>query len=399
MNPKSLSRKVRRGGVRAVALGCGVASLAGCQFGGLNSLNMPGTAGHGSGGFSITVDVPSVETMPQNSPVMVDDVTVGSVSGVDAVQRSDGTFYAAVKLSLDKNVKLPANSVARVAQTSLLGSQHIELTPPIGQQPVGQLQNGSKIQLSAGSKGYPTTEEVLSALGVVVNKGNLGALGEITDEAYAAVAGRQGQFLDLIPRLAEFTAALDRQTNDIIATAEGLNRVAGTLAAHKDSLSRAIDSLPGALKVLNDNRKNIVDTFAALQRFSTVASHVLEATQDDIAADFKDLYAVLKPVNDNRAALVSDLDVLPTFPFSTRYLRRAVRGDYLNVFVTFDLTIRRLGETIFTTGKFDPNMQHLNEVIYPPEWLAGAFANLNGQAADPFKIPPGTASGQEVPPN
>lgn len=398
MTRNALCCKLRRGGVRTVALGSGMAVLAGCQFGGLNSMNMPGTAGHGPGSYSITVDVPDVATMPQNSPVMVDDVTVGSVSGVDAMQRPDGTFYAALKLSLDKNVKLPANSVARVAQTSLLGSQHIELAPPLGQQGVGELRDGSKISLANGSR-YPTTEEVLSALGVVVNKGNLGALGDITDEAYAAVAGRQGQFVDLIPRLAEFTAALNAQTNDIIATAEGLNRVAGTLAAHKDSLSRALDTLPGALRVLNDNRKNIVDTFAALQSFATVASHILSQTKDDIAADLKDLYAVIKPINDSRADFISDLDLLPTFPFTTRYRRRAIRGDYLNVFVTFDLTIRRLGETIFTTSYFDPNMPHLNDVVNPPDWLIGSFANLNGHAADPFKIPPGTASGQEVPPS
>jgi len=81
--------------------------LTGCQFGGLNSLNMPGTAGHGEGSYKITVELPDVATLPQNSPVMVDDVTVGSVSGIDAVQRPDGTFYAAVQLSLDKNVNLP----------------------------------------------------------------------------------------------------------------------------------------------------------------------------------------------------------------------------------------------------------------------------------------------------
>ena len=47
---------------------------------------------------------------------------------------------------------------------------------------------------------------MLSSLGVVVNKGNLGALQDITDEAFAAVAGRQGSFADLIPRLAELTS-------------------------------------------------------------------------------------------------------------------------------------------------------------------------------------------------
>ncbi|MCW2560340.1 MAG: Mammalian cell entry, partial [Mycobacterium sp.] len=107
---------------RGLVLGSGVLLLAGCQFGGLNSLDMPGTAGHGSGSYTITVDLPDVATLPQNSPVMIDDVTVGSVSGIEAMQRPDGTFFAAVKLALDGNVNLPQNSTATVAQTSLLGS-------------------------------------------------------------------------------------------------------------------------------------------------------------------------------------------------------------------------------------------------------------------------------------
>ena len=79
--------------LRGGALAAGSALLAGCQFGGLNSVALPGTAGHGPGSYSITVNLADVATLPQNSPVMVDDVTVGSVSGIDAMQRSDGSFY------------------------------------------------------------------------------------------------------------------------------------------------------------------------------------------------------------------------------------------------------------------------------------------------------------------
>jgi phospholipid/cholesterol/gamma-HCH transport system substrate-binding protein len=378
--------------LRALAISSGAILLAGCQFGGLNSLNMPGTAGHGAGSYQITVELPDVATLPQNSPVMVDDVTVGSVSGIDAVQRPDGSFYAAVKLSLDRNVNLPANATATVAQTSLLGSQHIELAAPEGEPGVGRLAEGSNIPQDRTGR-YPTTEEVLSSLGVVVNKGNLGALQDITDETYNAVAGRAGTFADLIPRLAELTSSLDRQTNDIIAAAEGLNRFAGILARSKDSLGRTLDTLPAALAVLNNNRANIVDAFGALGSFATIASRILEQTKDDFAADFKDLFPVIKSLNDNADYFIKDLEFLPTFPFHYSYLRNAVRGDYLNVFVTFDLTVRRLGETIFTTSLgLDPNMKRMGEVINPPDFLTGAMANLSGQAADPFKIPPGTAT-------
>ena len=79
---------------------------------------------------------------------MVNDVTVGSVSGIDAVQRPDGTFYASVKVSLDRDVNLPANAMAKVAQTSLLGSQHIELSAPTTEAGTGRLAEGATIPLS-----------------------------------------------------------------------------------------------------------------------------------------------------------------------------------------------------------------------------------------------------------
>jgi phospholipid/cholesterol/gamma-HCH transport system substrate-binding protein len=370
-----------RGSVLAVS---GV-MLSGCSFGGLNSLNMPGTAGHGGGAYSITVEVADVATLPQNSPVMIDDVTVGSVSGITAEQRSDGTFYAAVKLALDKNVVLPANSTANVSQTSLLGSLHIDLAAPKDQPPKGRLADGSRIVES-------TTEEVFSALGVVVNKGNVGALEEITDEFYQAVAGRQGQFVDLIPRLAELTSGLNRQVNDIIAAVDGLNRFSSILARDKDNLGRTLDTLPDALRVLNRQRDNIVGAFGALKKLADVTSHVLSRTKADFAADLKDLYPVVKALNDNRKDFVTSLQLLLTFPFPNFGIKQAVRGDYLNVFTTFDLTLRRLGETFFTTSyALDPNMMHMADVLNPPDFLLGEMANLSGQAADPFTIPPGAA--------
>ena len=384
---------MRRIWLRGGVLAAGSVLLAGCQFGGLNSLSLPGTAGHGSGAYQITVEMPDVATLPQNSPVMVDDVTVGSVSGIQAEQRSDGSFYAAVKLALDKNVVLPANATAAVAQTSLLGSLHIDLARPKDKPATGRLVEGSRIAESHTGR-FPTTEEVFSALGVVINKGNVGALEEITDETYQAVAGRQSQFVDLVPRLAELTAGLNRQVNDIIDAVDGLDRFSAILAHDKDNLGRALDTLPDAVRVLNQQRGHIVDAFAALKKLATVTSHILSKTKVDFAEDLKGLYSVVKALNDSRKEFVTSLQILLTFPFPNFGIKNAVRGDYLNVFTTFDLTLRRLGETFFTTSyALDPNMMHMSEVLNTPDFLTGEMANLSGQAADPFTIPPGTAAG------
>ncbi|KRD14401.1 mammalian cell entry protein [Mycobacterium sp. Root265] len=360
--------------------------VTGCQFSGVNSLDMPGTAGHGAGSFVITVELPNVSSLPQNSPVKVDDVTVGSVSGVKAMQRNDGSFYAAVQLSLTRQVDLPANPVVRVAQTSLLGSQHIELAAPDTTPAVGRLTSGTTVPISQAAN-YPTTEDVLSSLGIVVSKGNLGALQDITDELYAAVVGRAGEFDGLIPRLAELAAAVDRQTGDIIASLEGLDRVATTLAAGNDKLARTLAALPEALRVLDDNAGNVVDAFAALKRLSEVTARVLAQTKTDLAADLKDTYPVVKAFADSADDIVDSLPYLPTYPLPGTYLDQAVRGDFLNAFVTIDLTLRRIGESLFTTSPLDPNMKHLNDVVNAPDFLTGAMANVSGQAADPFTVP------------
>ena len=307
---------------------------------------------------------------------MVDDVTVGSVSGIEAMQRPDGTFYAAVKLSLDENVNLPQNSTATVAQTSLLGSQHIELTPPGRRGAVRPSSRRARTSRWPTTGRYPTTEEVLSSLGVVVNKGNLGALQDITDEAYNAVAGRAGQLRRSDPaarRADRLAGSADRRHHRSRRRPEPVRRNPGSQQGQPGPHPRLVARrAEGAQRQPRQHRRR-VRCAAALRQQSRRTS--CPKTKDDFAADFKDLYPVIKSLNDNAGLRIKDLEFLPTFPFHYKYLRRAVRGDYLNVFATFDLTLRRLGESVFTTSwGFDPNMAAHERGRQPaglPDRLAG----------------------------
>ena len=368
-------------------LGSAILLASGCSFGGLNSLNLPGTVGHGAGSFDITVELPDVSTLPENSPVLVDDVTVGSVSGQRVMQRPDGTFYAALQLSLSSAVRLPANATVTLGQTSLLGSQHVQLAGPSSEPPEGVLSHGATIPEQRAGR-YPSTEEVLSTLGVVLNKGNLGALQDITDELYDAVEGRTGQFADLLPRLADLTAAVDRQSDDLVTAMESINRVTSKFAANDTTITAALEALPEASRTLNANAGRIIDTFTALRRFSETASRILAQTKTDITADLSDAYAVAKPLNEHAQELIDALPIIATYPFPQTGIKQAVRGDYLNAIATLDLTQRRFGENVFTTSPLDPNMKHLSEILTTPDFLVGEQANLSGQAADPFSAPP-----------
>jgi ABC-type transporter Mla subunit MlaD len=49
-------------------------------------------------------------------------------------------WQADVEISVQPDVVVPANAVATVGQTSLLGSMHLALNPPLGQPPSGRLE-------------------------------------------------------------------------------------------------------------------------------------------------------------------------------------------------------------------------------------------------------------------
>ena len=112
-------------------------SVTGCAFGGLNSLPLPGTVGHGPGASTYHVEVANVGTLESNSPVLVSDVVVGSVGKMTVRD-----WHADVEVSVKPDVTIPANAVASVGQTSLLGSMHLALNPPLGQAPTGKLHPG-----------------------------------------------------------------------------------------------------------------------------------------------------------------------------------------------------------------------------------------------------------------
>ena len=128
------------------------AAATGCQWKGLNSVALPGVEGVGPGAYTVQAQMPDVDHLSPNSRVRVDDVTVGNVTNIE--RRG---WNALVTMSLNENVVLPANATATLGQTSLLGSQHIELAPPADTAPEGRLKAGSVIPLES-SDSFPTTE-------------------------------------------------------------------------------------------------------------------------------------------------------------------------------------------------------------------------------------------------
>jgi virulence factor Mce-like protein len=367
---------------RLVALvGCAALLLSGCSWGGVNSLPLPGAPGRVPGATTFHVEIANVGSLESNSPVLIDDVTVGSV-GAMTVHR----WHADVEVFVKPGITVPANAVATIGQTSLLGSSHLALNPPIGQAPTGRLEPGATIGLNNSST-YPTTEQTLASLSAVANAGGLGQLGDIIKNFNAAFGGHQDAIRDMITRLDTFVGTFNRQRDNLIATIKTLNRLGGTFAEQRDLITKALRNVPPALAVLVRERDQITTALDKLRVFSDTATGVVNDVQADLVTDLHHLEPTLRALADVGPQIGQAIEFTTVFPYGQKAVDRSVKGDYINLSATVDLTIPRLKREIFMGTRWGDPTQEIQAAIGDPGYAEQQRDPLGILAPPPGNIP------------
>lgn len=327
MTGETTARRLRPALLVAAAL---VVLLSGCRFDGIESMTLPGGKGTGSDGIKLTVELPDVGTLTTNAQVKVDDVAVGTVTEVRAEQ-----WHAVAELSLEPDVEVPANAIAKVGVNTLLGAAFVELVSP--GKPAGTLRSGDRIPLERG-QAYPSTEQVLSAASLALNGGGLEQLSTITTELNRVLGGNDRAVADLLPRLESFVGALDGQREDILAAVNDVARLSKRFAKDRNVVTDALDELGPALKVLARNRPALTKALTALTDLSDVATPLVKRVKSDLLADLRDIVPVLRSVVAAGNSAVSALGFAATFPFAPETVQNACRGSYCNLTLMLDLT-------------------------------------------------------------
>ena len=349
--------------------------VSGCgDWQGLNSLPLPGVEGRGPGAFTIQAQMPDVDNIEPNSRVRVADVTVGNVTKIERQG-----WNALVTMELNENVQLPANATAKLGQTSLLGSLHIELAPPTDVAPEGRLHEGSLIPLESASK-YPSTEQTLASVALLLNGGGIGQVQDITEAFSTAWTGREADLRSLIEQLDIFIGYVNDQKGDIIAANESINNLVGQIAEQKPVVDRALRTIPDALEVLKDQRNNLSEALVQLGRFSALAADSVDQTKEALVQELRDHGPTLEQLANAGPALTRALSFLPTFPFPKETLTNWIRGDYANLSLIVDMTLSRIDQGLFTGTRFECNLT----------WLELFWGRTVGQMPSPCNhhVPP-----------
>jgi phospholipid/cholesterol/gamma-HCH transport system substrate-binding protein len=325
---------LRKGGALAWAA-VGSLLLSGCEFNGWYDVQLPGGAAADGHAYHVTVEFRDVLDLVPQSAVKVNNVTVGAVEKVEL----DG-WHARVRLRVADSVRLPANAVAELRQTSMLGEKYVALSAPPGTAPVGRLGDGDRIPLSRSGRN-PEIEEVLSALSALLNGGGVAQLKTITVELNKALDGRENRVRSLLKELNTFIGGLDDQRKDIVRALKAVDRLAQRLGTEKKTIAQAVDTMPPALKVLADQRRDLTKMLTALSKLGTTGTKVVEASHDDTVANLEKLRPILRQLNKAGDDLPNSLELLTTYPFP-RNAVNAVKGDYVNLDITADLDLSDL---------------------------------------------------------
>ncbi|RFD26378.1 mammalian cell entry protein [Mycobacterium uberis] len=315
--------------------------LSSCSWRGISNVSIPGGPGSGKGSYTIYVQMPDTLAINGNSKVMVADVTVGSIRAINLKN-----WVATLTLGLNRDVKLPKNATAKIGQTSLLGSQHVELAAPANPSPE-LLKDGDTIPLK-NSSAFPTTEQTLASISLILRGGGIPNLETLTNEVFNFFHGRGDQIHAFLTKLDTFVSQLNQQRDDITHAINSTNRLLTYVGSRSDVLDRVLTDIPPLIKHFADTKNLLINTTDSVGQLSQAADQYLSEVRGPLHTNLQALGCPLRELSRASPYLVGALKLILTQPFDVDTVPKIMRGDYQNVSLTLDVTYSAMDNAVLT---------------------------------------------------
>jgi phospholipid/cholesterol/gamma-HCH transport system substrate-binding protein len=318
--------------------------LSSCGWRGISNVAIPGGPGSGAGSYTLYVQMPDTLAINGNSKVMVADIFVGSIKEIQLKN-----WVATLTLGVDKSVKLPKNATAKIGQTSLLGSQHIELAAPPNPSPE-LLKDGDTIPLKNASA-FPSVEQTLASLALILRGGGIPNLEVLQNEIFNIFNGRGDQIRAFLGKLDTFTDQLNQQRDDITHAIDSTNRLLVYVGGRNDVLERVLTDIPPLIKFFanKDYQQHLINAVDSVGRLSQYADQYLSEARGPLHTDLQHLQCPLRELGRASPDLIGALKLILTLPFDIDAVPTVIRGDFLNVSLTLDTTYSAV-DNAFLTG-------------------------------------------------
>ena len=323
--------------VALMAVAC--LALTGCDFD-VYDLPLPGGADTGAQPMKLHVEFPDVLDLVPDSAVKVDEVSVGKVTDVKLV---DG--HADVTVEIRRDTRLPANAVAQIRQTSLLGEKFVSLAAPATDPSPTLLRSGDVIPLERAGRN-PEVEEVLGALSLVLNGGGVAQLKTIATELNSALAGHEDAAKSVLTQVEVLMRNLDDNKASIVQALESIDRLSQSVRSQEKTIDATLEELPSALTSIDAQRKDLVTMLQALSRLGDVGVRVINASKVATTQVIRNLEPTLTQLANAGDSLVKGFGTALTYPFvdevvgrDPQVARNLHMGDYVNLSIDLQIDV------------------------------------------------------------
>jgi len=219
--------------------------------------------------------------LAESSPVEVNGYKVGVVQSVDFVDAVSGRLLVA--FSVDKNFRLPKNTVAEIVPVSLLGGMKVQFI--YGNGP-GTYSEGDTIP---GRLAPSLTDKIDSELMPVKDK--ISNLIVVLDSVISSVK-------DVMD--ADFRKNLGGTLSNLNSTTQSIDNI---LTAKEKELKTTLDNVNKFTKMLAENSEKMNSTFSNLQAISdTLAAADIYATISNLKASLEGASKMMSNLNSGKGS-------------------------------------------------------------------------------------------------
>jgi phospholipid/cholesterol/gamma-HCH transport system substrate-binding protein len=284
---------------------------------GLSLQNLP--VGTGGSGYQVTAVFADVGRLPMGGAVRLGQAVVGRVSTIGTAD-----FRAVVELDIDRHVRLPVGTTARLELASPLGEEFVILQPP-STSDGSLLGDGSVIPIEQTSRG-PDIENALAAVGTLLNGSGLDQARTIVTELNTALSGREQQVRDLLGQLEQILASLDRHRAEITGLIDSVHATSQHLADNQATLDAALTQVRPAIDALLAERERFTTLLGNTATLSHATAGLLEQTDESLTRQVEQFRPVLADLRSLDGSLGGTVQELRRFSGS---FQQAVPGDYV----------------------------------------------------------------------
>lgn len=275
-------------------------------------------AGGGSGTITTSATFPDVGTLALGAQVKMADVPVGNVTAI----KLDGD-RARVTMSLEKDADVPANVVAKIDRTTVLGERYVDLSVP--RHPSGRLADGTPIRRTAV---VPTVEQVIGAGSQVFGAISASDLAEMVDAGGQGFSGEAAMLRQFLNNLSSITTGYAAHTAQISTVIKSLDQLGTSMAPTSGADAQAISNLSKTVSVLAANSSKFEALLQSLDDVSAQGSSILSQQYPQIVDQLRALEAVSHQLAAHQQDLAQFLQWLPVHDAT---MSESVRHNFLQI--------------------------------------------------------------------